>query len=298
MYNYFTRFVRPVAKLKASLCNCRSLPFEEKKKLLNNDELQIKYSVFSRMNQEAFFTAKTLHSPRDDFKVPDLPDEVRLPDIGPSIHKMTELIRQLQAVDEQEQDLIKEILDMDPDLEHSKGIFKKRKPSIPDQKLVQLQSKRQESLELTRQTLEIVRKARGLLSLCLSSVVHTRALQFATTVSPAPSLTELQTEGHHLPYLLGRCFNLSLNLKILQDCCYCDHGIAGRCYADLSVLDDHLNKQCLRLLDSSVLEDLQNAKKKKRTASTTEEIEKNFTSALKLKPVRRLLKLNACSSKS
>jgi len=255
-----------------------------------------------------FFTARTCTSPaaaeateqsESDFAMPLSPsDKPVFPDIAPCIHKITELIRQLQDLEDRERSTIEDALRMDKlDIvkdAKSGGLFKKSKKARKPEVVIRLESMRMESLDLAKQALSLVRLARRTLGDCLTSVVYARALKLATTVSPAPSLTDeelLQTEGYRLPYLLGRCFNLSLNLKILKDCRYGDCSVSGRCYSDLSMLETHLDRLCIRRFEDDAVHNLKSALATRKKSAT---VENNF--ALKLKPVRKLLKLSAMTS--
>merc|ERR1712038_994184 len=109
----------------------------------------------------------------------------------------------------------------------------------------------------------------------------------------------LQTEGYRLPYLLGRCFNLSLNPKILKGCDYGDCSVSGRCYSDLSMLESHLDRLCIRRMEEGALGNLKSAANRMRRQSIdaeTAHVQSNFATALKLKPVRKLLKLSTTTS--
>jgi len=216
---------------------------------------------------------------------------------------MAELIRQLQSLEEQESALIQEVLDSDLDVDklvkeersslHTAKsglvVVKKRKKLPAPDVIGTLTAKREETAETTREAMGVVRTARRKLGRCLTSRVYAKALKFATTVSPAPSITTLQSEDNVLTFLSGRCFNLSLNLKILKDSEYHDFAIAGRCYSDLSVLEDRLEHYAL---DGDVLGRLQAEKSKRQTNAVATEVERNFSSALRLKPVRKLLRLS------
>jgi len=280
-------------------------------------------SKIVEVEEGIFFTAKTCSpcssadesSQKTDpfFAVPMPPSQQKPvnPDISPYINQIAESVRQLQDLEERERDVTNDVIsnpsiDVDKLIakngeekqqQQSKFLFVKRskgnKQAVLPMPVCQLLEIRADGLTLTKKALALVRKGRKALGDCLTSVVYARALKFATTVSPAPSLTELQTEGHHLPYLLGRCFNLSLNLKILRGCDYEDHSVAGRCYSDLSALETHLETLCLRRMETSVWQSLKQARTaSKKTQEVATQVQSNFTNALRLKPMRKLLKLS------
>lgn len=269
---------------------------------VNTTEAAVDLNAFSTSTSSSsdggFFTAAMCCSTP---KPPPGSPESTLPDLSPYLQQMAELIRQLQSLEEEESALIQEVLDSDVDVDKlikaersynpvvkSGLIVKKRKKPVPDV-VGALSAKREQTAEATRETLGVIRKARRDLGRCLTSRVYARALKFATTVSPAPSITTLQSEDNLLTFLSGRCFNLSLNLKILKDSEYHDYAIAGRCYSDLSVLEDRLEHY---ISDGDVLLRLQAAKTKRQTNAAATEVERNFTNALRLKPVRKLLRLS------
>merc|ERR1712226_1097071 len=83
-----------------------------------------------------------------------------------------------------------------------------------------LTSLRQEKLDMARETLNAVDRLRGDVTQHMPGVVRRRA-QKCSSVSPSPSINGL-SQDDELPLLLGRCFNLSVNMKILRQCNYAD----------------------------------------------------------------------------
>ena len=53
----------------------------------------------------------------------------------------------------------------------------------------------------------------------------------------------LEKSDDELPLLLGRCFNLSVNLKILRQCNFADPAIGCRVFVDFDVLENYLRKK-------------------------------------------------------
>ena len=104
------------------------------------------------------------------------------------------------------------------------------------------------------------------------------------------------------PYLLGRCFNLSVNLKILQGNQFNDSSTAGKCYADLNVLESQLDVHWLNVSQGCLADDLEKAvAEAKRVILMQQQVAASNTSAMSqspeksslcLKPVRRLLKIS------
>jgi len=104
-----------------------------------------------------------------------------------------------------------------------------------------LRALRLEKLEMTTKTLGVVDSLRDDISGCMPGVVRRRA-QKCSSVSPSPSINGLASDSE-LPLLLGRCFNLSVNLKILRQCNFQDPGIGCRVFVDFDVLENYLRRE-------------------------------------------------------
>jgi hypothetical protein len=75
----------------------------------------------------------------------------------------------------------------------------------------------------------------------MPGVVRRRA-QKCSSVSPSPSINGISSDSE-LPLLLGRCFNLSVNLKILRQCNFADPAIGCRVFVDFDVLENYLRRK-------------------------------------------------------
>ena len=154
---------------------------------------------------------------------------------------------------------------------------------------------------MSRETIVAVREVRMRLGQSLDSPqTYTDALRhgrMSAPSSPSPS----SSPSTDWSYLHGRCFNLSLNLKILQGNGYADAGTAGKCYADLDVLEARLDVHWLGLAGATVAEDLKKAEEARRSAHlsangfSTDRQTSPSSRCLKL-PVRKLLKLSPIKS--
>merc|ERR1712062_935361 len=100
---------------------------------------------------------------------------------------------------------------------------------------------RQEKLAMARESLNAVDRLRGDVTQNMPGVVRRRARQ-CSSVSPSPSINGL-SEDDDLPLLLGRCFNLSVNMKILRQCNYADPAIGCRVFVDFDVLENYLRRK-------------------------------------------------------
>ena len=115
--------------------------------------------------------------------------------------------------------------------------------STKDEKLLSdsLMSLCSQKLQLSKQTLSAVETLRDEISESMPGVVRRRARK-CSSVSPSPSINGLSSDSE-LPLLLGRCFNLSLNLKILTHCDFADPNIACRVFVDLDVLENYTKRK-------------------------------------------------------
>jgi len=104
-----------------------------------------------------------------------------------------------------------------------------------------LDSLRQKKLSMARESLSAVDRLRGDISQHMPGVVRRRA-QKCSSVSPSPSINGL-SQDDELPLLLGRCFNLSVNMKILRQCNYADPAIGCRVFVDFDVLENYLHRK-------------------------------------------------------
>jgi len=104
-----------------------------------------------------------------------------------------------------------------------------------------LKALRSEKLQMSIETLNAVDSLRATISEHMPGVVRRRAKK-CSSVSPSPSINGLSLDDE-LPLLLGRCFNLSLNLKILSQCNYADPGIGCRVFVDFDVLENYLRRK-------------------------------------------------------
>merc|ERR1719411_389001 len=100
---------------------------------------------------------------------------------------------------------------------------------------------REEKLAMARESLNAVDRLRGDVTQNMPGVVRRRARQ-CSSVSPSPSINGL-SEDDELPLLLGRCFNLSVNMKILRQCNYADPAIGCRVFVDFDVLENYLHRK-------------------------------------------------------
>jgi hypothetical protein len=115
--------------------------------------------------------------------------------------------------------------------------------STKDEKLLSdsLMSLCSQKLQLSKQTLSAVETLRDEISESMPGVVRRRARK-CSSVSPSPSINGLSSDSE-LPLLLGRCFNLSINLKILTQCDFADPNIACRVFVDLDVLENYTKRK-------------------------------------------------------
>jgi len=104
-----------------------------------------------------------------------------------------------------------------------------------------INSLRLDKLQIAKQTLSVVDGLRGNICEHMPGVVRRRA-QKCSSVSPSPSINGLSSDDE-LPLLLGRCFNLSVNLKILRQCNFADPAIGCRVFVDFDVLDNYLRRK-------------------------------------------------------
>jgi len=112
---------------------------------------------------------------------------------------------------------------------------------IRDPSGVSLKILQQEKLDMARESLNAVDRLRGDVIQHMPGVVRRRA-QKCSSVSPSPSINGL-SQDDELPLLLGRCFNLSVNMKILRQCNYADPAIGCRVFVDFDVLDNYLRRK-------------------------------------------------------
>jgi ElaB/YqjD/DUF883 family membrane-anchored ribosome-binding protein len=112
---------------------------------------------------------------------------------------------------------------------------------VSDSSRNSLNSLRLDKLQIARQTLSVVDGLRGNISGHMPGVVRRRA-QKCSSVSPNPSINGLSSDDE-LPLLLGRCFNLSVNLKILRQCNFADPAIGCRVFVDFDVLENYLRQK-------------------------------------------------------
>merc|ERR1711953_464119 len=112
---------------------------------------------------------------------------------------------------------------------------------VPENKKGALKKLRLQKLHMSLETLQAVDGLRGTISGNMPGVVRRRARQ-CSSVSPSPSINGISSEDE-LPLLLGRCFNLSVNLKILRQCNYADPAIGCRVFVDFDVLENYLRRK-------------------------------------------------------
>merc|ERR1712079_180924 len=105
---------------------------------------------------------------------------------------------------------------------------------VPENKKGTLKKLRLQKLHMSLETLQAVDGLRGTISEHMPGVVRRRARQ-CSSVPPSPSINGISSVDE-LPLLLGRCFNLSVNLKILKQCNYADPAIGCRVFVDFDVL--------------------------------------------------------------
>jgi len=104
-----------------------------------------------------------------------------------------------------------------------------------------LDNLREKKLSMAKESLNAVDRLRGDITQHMPGVVRRRANQ-CSSVSPSPSINGL-SQDDELPLLLGRCFNLSVNMKILRQCNYADPAIACRVFVDFDVLENYLHRK-------------------------------------------------------
>merc|ERR1712079_909643 len=109
-----------------------------------------------------------------------------------------------------------------------------------------------------RESLNAVDRLRGDVTQHMPAVVRRRA-QKCSSVSPSPSINGL-SQDDELPLLLGRCFNLSVNMKILRQCNYADPAIGCRVFVDFDVLENYLRR---KILESEVSLNMSNTDNQK-----------------------------------
>merc|ERR1711944_378398 len=112
---------------------------------------------------------------------------------------------------------------------------------VSDSSTISLNSLRLDKLQIAKETLSVVDGLRGTISAHMPGVVRRRA-QKCSSVSPNPSINGLSSDDE-LPLLLGRCFNLSVNLKILRQCNFADPAIGCRVFVDFDVLENYLRQK-------------------------------------------------------
>lgn len=112
---------------------------------------------------------------------------------------------------------------------------------LRDPETESLDDLRQEKLAMARESLNAVDRLRGDVTQNMPGIVRRRARQ-CSSVSPSPSINGL-SEDDELPLLLGRCFNLSVNMKILRQCNYADPAIGCRVFVDFDVLENYLRRK-------------------------------------------------------
>ena len=100
---------------------------------------------------------------------------------------------------------------------------------------------REKKLSMAKESLNAVDRLRGDITQHMPGVVRRRANQ-CSSVSPSPSINGL-SQDDELPLLLGRCFNLSVNMKILRQCNYADPAIGCRVFVDFDVLENYLHRK-------------------------------------------------------
>lgn len=125
-----------------------------------------------------------------------------------------------------------------PSESSQKDVENNEAPSSDKDSLKLLRSKK---LQMSIETLNAVDSLRGNIGEHMPGVVRRRA-QKCSSVSPSPSINGLSLDDE-LPHLLGRCFNLSLNLKILSQCNYADPAIGCRVFVDFDVLENYLRRK-------------------------------------------------------
>lgn len=104
-----------------------------------------------------------------------------------------------------------------------------------------LDNLREKKLSMAKESLNAVDRLREDITQHMPGVVRRRANQ-CSSVSPSPSINGL-SQDDELPLLLGRCFNLSVNMKILRQCNYADPAIACRVFVDFDVLENYLHRK-------------------------------------------------------
>jgi len=104
-----------------------------------------------------------------------------------------------------------------------------------------LDNLREKKLFMAKESLNAVDRLRGDITQHMPGVVRRRANQ-CSSVSPSPSINGL-SQDDELPLLLGRCFNLSVNMKILRQCNYADPAIGCRVFVDFDVLENYLHRK-------------------------------------------------------
>merc|ERR1719507_1682035 len=167
-----------------------------------------------------------------------------------TINTITSLLKQLQELVEQEKRLLTKTQSSDDTVSPDREIIPKpvtdtRKKNRPQllmkKKKGALKTLRLQKLHMSLETLQAVDGLRGTISEHMPGVVRRRARQ-CSSVSPSPSINGISSEDE-LPLLLGRCFNLSVNLKILKQCNYADPAIGCRVFVDFDVLENYLNQK-------------------------------------------------------
>lgn len=251
-------------------------------------------------NCEQFFTAVG-DSDNDSgistrFQTPSKPSLERMP----SVNTITDLIHKLHDLEEQERNLINHILELKLDLEAmvrpSSPFRKKTKKS---EEIIQLESIRSSKVEIMRSAVTHVAFVKAEVASNMDDFIHSKSLKAAIYVSPSMSIDNIDSsEDDLLPLLLGRCFNLSLNLKILHQCSYCDFAIGGRVFSDFKILEDHLKARLTEAVNVSAIEAVKKAKKKAEAAKNLQKAEENFSGLKISKPsMLKRLKLPKLSHK-
>lgn len=113
--------------------------------------------------------------------------------------------------------------------------------TIADQ-LRELQSLNLSNSTLAEQILESVAKLRSDTLNQMPKRIRDRSDLSALFTAPTISYESEGFTPSEFTLLLGRCFNLSLNLKILVQCNFADPVIGSRVFADLKTIEDSLRQ--------------------------------------------------------
>ena len=82
--------------------------------------------------------------------------------------------------------------------------------------------------------------------------VRKRALQVSQNGRSHRQISAKESHLQTVTFLLGRCFNMSMNVKILQQCGYADPNVAAKLLTDMDAFSDSLQSQLTQMTSLDV----------------------------------------------